>query len=74
MAFQKPEQSQVRSIPLFLTLLKREKEAVSSERYLKCWGCDYPYLKTAEGYRDRWLPVPENSTVQRIIKTTPHSF
>jgi hypothetical protein len=63
------EQSRARTMRLVLSSSKREKPP-----YLKCWGCDYPYLKNAEGHPRRWLPVPEDSKAQRIIRATPFPF
>lgn len=74
MPFQNPEQSRGRSVRLFVSLSKRENQEDSPQRYLKCWGCDYPYLKNAEGYQGRWLPVPKDSPAQRVIRATPPLF
>jgi len=71
---QRAEQSPERTVRLFLSGSKRKKQGISPQPYLKCWGCDYPYLKNAEGYARRWLPVPEDSAAQRIIRATPFPF
>jgi hypothetical protein len=68
------EQSRERTLEFFLSSSKREKPGISPQPYLKCWGCDYPYLKNAEGYPERWLPVPEDSKAQRIIRATLFPF
>ena len=35
--------------------------------YLRFWGDDYPYLAEDQG-AERWLPVPENSAAQGIVR------
>jgi hypothetical protein len=39
-----------------------------SQRYLRSWGIDYPYLKGHRKDKQRLLPVPEDSGVQRFIR------
>ena len=39
-----------------------------SQRYLRSWGIDYPYLKGHRKDEQRWLPVPEDSDVQRLMR------
>ena len=39
---------------------------LGGQKHLKCWGDDYPYL--GNSLDRRWLPVPENSDAQRIIR------
>jgi hypothetical protein len=38
------------------------------QRYLKFWGNDYPYLSKSKDSMQRWLPIPENSKAQRLIR------
>jgi hypothetical protein len=38
------------------------------QRYLKFWGNDYPYLSENRDSMQRWLPIPENSKAQRLIR------
>ena len=38
------------------------------QRYLKCWGVDYPYLGKARGRENRWLPLAANSAAQGVIR------
>jgi hypothetical protein len=38
------------------------------QRYLKSWGNDYPYLSENKNNMQRWLPIPENSEAQRLIR------
>ena len=38
------------------------------QRYLRSWGNDYPYLKGIRNDEQRWLPVPEDSEVQRFMR------
>ena len=38
-------------------------------KYLKIWGKDYAYLDKAENNTRRWLPIPESSAAQRLIRT-----
>jgi hypothetical protein len=40
-----------------------------SQRYLRSWGIDYPYLKRHGRDEQRWLPVPEDSDVQRLMRS-----
>ena len=53
-------------IDQFLATLKDRGAELPSPRtgrpvlYLKCWGCDYPYLQGVER-QERCLPVPVNS-------------
>ena len=41
---------------------------------LRFWENDYPYLKKKEDNSKRWLPIPENSEVQRIIRNQHRLF
>lgn len=36
--------------------------------YLRFWGDDYPYLTEDRVAEQRWLPVPENSAAQGIVR------
>jgi hypothetical protein len=74
MPLQQLEQSRERTPRLFLRSAKREKPRISPPLYLKCWGCDYPYLRNAEENPGRWLPLPEESKAQRIIRSQPFTF
>lgn len=38
------------------------------QRYLRSWGIDYPYLKRHGNDKQRWLPVAEDSEVQRFLR------
>jgi hypothetical protein len=38
----------------------------SPQRYLGFWGNDYVYL--SKNSVQRWLPIPENSKAQRLIR------
>jgi hypothetical protein len=38
------------------------------QKYLKSWGNDYPYLSGNRNSMQRWLPIPENSGAQRLIR------
>ena len=40
----------------------------SSLKYLRCWGIDYPYLGDGQTGDNRWLPIPEDSPAQRVIR------
>jgi hypothetical protein len=40
-----------------------------SQRFLRSWGNDYPYLNGNEKDSQRWLPVPEDSEIQRFLKS-----
>ena len=41
----------------------------SARKYLRIWGKDYVYLDKAENNIRRWLPIPESSPAQRLIRT-----
>ena len=40
----------------------------NSQRFLRSWGNDYPYLNGNENNRNRWLPVPVDSEIQRSLR------
>ena len=40
----------------------------SSQRFLRSWGNDYPYLNGNENDRQRWLPVPEDLEIQKFLR------
>ena len=50
--------------------LRRENQfqGKSTQKFLRSWGNDYPYLYGNENDRQRWLPVPENSEVQQLLR------
>jgi len=37
-------------------------------KLLRCWEENYPYINSARTMEPRWLPVPENSKAQKIIR------
>jgi hypothetical protein len=47
-------------------IVYRTEEENSTQKYLRFWGTDYQYLKSNS--EKRWLPVPENSDVQRFLR------
>ena len=49
-------------------LVDDEGHKERSQRYLRSWGIDYPYLKGRRKDKRRWLPLPEDSDVQRFIR------
>lgn len=67
MDFQNPEESRGEAITIFLAAPRIDKGGENPQRYLRCWECDYPYLKSTETHQPRWLPVPEGSAAQRLI-------
>jgi hypothetical protein len=76
MDFQKAEEGRGEAMTIFLAASRMEKGDENPQRYLRCWECDYPYLRNTEPYQARWLPVPENSAAQRLIsqKVPPGPF
>ncbi len=40
----------------------------SRRKYLRFWGNDYLYLGRNRDCEPRWLPIPENSDAQRMIR------
>ncbi len=49
-------------------LVDDEGHKEKSQRYLRSWGVDYPYLKAHRKNEKRWLPVPEDSDIQRFMR------
>ena len=76
MDFQNPEESRGETMTIFLAVSRMEERDENPRRYLRCWECDYPHLKSTEPYQARWLPVPGNSAAQRLIsqKVSPRPF
>ncbi len=50
------------------SLVNDEGRKEGTQRYLRSWGIDYPYLKGHGNHEQRWLPVPEDSEVQRLMR------
>jgi hypothetical protein len=40
----------------------------SPRKYLRFWGNHYPYLGANRNSEPRWLPIPENSDAQKMIR------
>ena len=55
------------------TIFQRGEYHEKSLLCLRFWKHDYPYLNKNDNYSQRWLPVPENSEIQRIIRNH-HQF
>ena len=56
-----------------ITTFQKECDHKKSLLCLRFWKHDYPYLNGNENHSQRWLPIPENSEVQRIIRNH-HQF
>jgi hypothetical protein len=50
------------------SMVDNEGNKERSQRYLRSWGTDYPYLRAHRKDEQRWLPVPEDSDVQRFMR------
>ena len=63
-------------IPLQNKALTDEKRASEGSplKYLRCWEIDYPYLGDGQTSHNRWLPIPENSPAQRLIRNATGTF
>jgi len=46
----------------------------NSQRYLKCWGVDYPYLEKAQGRENQFLPLAADSAAQGLIRNMSRPF
>ena len=51
-----------------ITAIYRKQEDQNSQRYLKFWENDYPYLKGNRINERRCLPIAENSEAQRLLR------
>ena len=51
--------------------IKAEK---SAPKLLRFWGEGYRCLRENERKEPRWLPIPENSEAQRVIKNPDRIF
>lgn len=49
-------------------LFQNKDKTMISHRYLKFWGNDYPYLGENKDSMQKWLPIPEKSEAQRLIR------
>ena len=43
-------------------------QSKDTPKLLRCWGENYPYINSDRTMEPRWLPVPKNSKVQKIIR------
>lgn len=55
------------------TVAGHEAKKERAPKYLRSWGNDYPYLREETKEAQRWLPVPEDSEVQRFMRN-PHKI
>jgi hypothetical protein len=46
-------------------MLNQSKDTL---KLLRCWGENYPYINSNRTTEPSWLPVPENSEAQKIIR------
>ncbi len=44
------------------------------QKYLRFWGSDYLYLGSNRDSEPRWLPIPENSGAQKMIRDLHRKF
>jgi len=45
-----------------------------TQKYLRFWGNDYQYLGSNRDSEPRWLPIPENSGAQKMIRDLHRKF
>ena len=52
----------------YLNETESEDSAFGDQRYLKCWGCDYPYLENSRDQEGSLVPVPLGSIYVKMNK------